>query len=231
MTLTNEQRLEVEATELFVWDADEIYSDELTFQEIVQAVKKEYPNTLKLHFRAYDVINEHKQKDRLDQLAVLVASIGSPYIVKVAHQEVDGSSQVSHFHDMWVKEGYEGAMIRLRDGKYEQGSRSRSLLKVKEFDEGEFEILGGKLYKVDLPLTGADEVSDRDADSFTFTCKHPVNGVIFDVKPMGTRQQRTDYVLNLSNYIGKQITVKHFGWTDDGVPRFPIGKAVRDYDI
>jgi hypothetical protein len=32
------------------------------------------------------------------------------------------------------------------------------------------------------------------------------------------------------DYIGKDLTVQFFELTDDGVPRFPVGIAVRDYE-
>jgi len=35
---------------------------------------------------------------------------------------------------------------------------------------------------------------------------------------------------NGSNYIGQQLTVRYQELTDDGVPRFPVGIAIRNYE-
>jgi DNA ligase-1 len=41
---------------------------------------------------------------------------------------------------------------------------------------------------------------------------------------------RTDFYKNAAKYIGKKLTVKYQELTKDGIPRFPVGIAIRDYD-
>ena len=125
---------------------------------------------------------------------------------------VDTKENIKQAHDQWVSEGYEGAMIRHLDGLYGQGQRSSDLLKVKEFDETEFKF---KQFETGL----------RDEDLIA-VCEN-ADGKEFRAKMIGTREEK-EVIKNYPDLEGSQLTVKHFGWTDDGLPRFPIGKAFRD---
>ena len=190
----------------------EIYSEELSFQDIVAAVKKQRPDSLKLKFRAYDIVSDDKQQQRWERTVELVDSIESPYIQLVLSFRVDTKENIKQAHDQWVSEGYEGAMIRHLDGLYGQGQRSSDLLKVKEFDETEFKF---KQFETGL----------RDEDLIA-VCEN-ADGKEFRAKMIGTREEK-EVIKNYPDLEGSQLTVKHFGWTDDGLPRFPIGKAFRD---
>jgi ATP-dependent DNA ligase len=197
----------------FILDG-EIYSDELTFQEITQAVKKQYPNSLRLHFRAYDVVSEENQIERLLVMQNIVKDIGSLFIRSVQTVIAEKSDHVKFHHDDWVGRGYEGAMIRLFNGTYDQGQRSSSLLKVKEFDETEFDFI-------------QFEKGQRDEDLLA-VCKHDAH--TFRAKMVGNRKLKKKYEAMEGSLIGTKITIKHFSYTDDGLPRFPIGKSFRDYE-
>lgn len=203
----------------FILDG-ELYSDLLSFQEITQAVKKQYPNSLKLKFRAYDIVNDKKQKARWVDTFALVRDIDSSNVVWVETSEAYSKEQVKEFHDAWVQKGYEGAMLRLFDGTYDQGQRSSSLLKVKVFDENEFIFIGWDKgqREEDLLAILATESGDR-----------------FKAKVQGSKVQKEKLVTEHKKVERKSLkvhmfTVKHFGYTDGGLPRFPIGKGFRDYE-
>lgn len=191
----------------------EVYSDELSFQEIISAVKKQRADSLKLRFRAYDIINDSDQKQRWIDTKEIVETINSEYIQLVDTHECKNEESVKEYHNFWVQNGYEGAMLRLYSGLYGQGQRSRDLLKVKEFDEQEFMCL--ELIK-----------GQREEDVIA-VCKTEESKT-FNVKLVGTREYKADLVKNWDNK-PKPLTVKHFGWTDSNLPRFPVGKAFRDY--
>ena len=201
----------------FILDG-ELYSEEISFQEIIQAVKKQCPNSLKLKFRAYDIVNNQLQKTRLAQVKELVKVIDSPHVVLTETYIAHDLTEVKKCHDQWVNEGNEGAMIRLTNGSYSQGQRSRELLKVKEFDETEYKFYGWDL-------------GQRLEDLLALCATE--NGSQFKAKMIGTREQKEALYIK---YQGTNITsdmkltVKHFGLTTDGLPRFPIGKGIRDYE-
>lgn len=200
----------------FILDG-EIYSDELTFQEIIAASKKYVPNSLKLHFRAYDIVNDSNQHQRLQQTQQKVRQIGSEHVTMVETQIVDNPVLVKGLHDQFVQEGNEGAMLRLMEGKYGQGQRSRDLLKVKEFDETEFQAR-------------RFEFGQRGAEDLIVVCETK-DMTEFKAKVVGSKEAKEKMYQDFNGIIGEyKFTVKHFGWTTDGIPRFPIGKAIRDYE-
>ena len=202
------------ATE-FILDG-EIYSDQLTFQEIIAAVKKQRPESLKLKFRAYDTISTADQGQRWDDTVALVDKIASSEVQLVPTWVANNEEEVKAHHDTWVQEGYEGAMIRLYGSKYAQGQRSRELLKVKEFDETEyyFQRWEKGLRDEDLIAVCWTSILADDAKEF----KAKMVGTVAEKLELATRLIPQDSL----------ITIKHFGLTEDGLPRFPIGKAFRD---
>ena len=92
------------------------------------------------------------------------------------------------------------------------------MLKLKSFKDDEFEIVGFK------------EGKGNDKNTIIFTCKIKNSSKTFEVRPRGTRDERTKMFDNGNSYIGKKMTVKYFELTDEGIPRFPVGVAVRDYE-
>lgn len=119
----------------------------------------------------------------------------------------------------FVKQEYEGAMIRNMASFYKLGpSRSNDLQKIKEFDDSEFEIV--------------DVISGRGkfAELGVFLCKAP-NGKTFEAPLNAELDVLRGILQNKAQYIGKQLTVQHQGYTKaNKVPRFPRGKAIRDYE-
>ena len=91
-------------------------------------------------------------------------------------------------------------------------------MKFKSFTDDEFEIVDYK------------EGKGNDKGTVIFTCKTNDDYKTFEVRPRGTREERKAMLENIENYIGKYLTVKYFELTDQGIPRFPVGVAIRDYE-
>lgn len=203
----------------FILDG-EVYSDELTFQEITAAVKKQSPNSLKLHLRVYDIINDKEMTQRRDDSSQLVQAIGSEFIHHIKWQIATDAGEVKVFHDEAVKFGYEGAMLRTFTGKYDQGQRSSNLLKVKEFDETEYPVQ-------------SLEYGQRGVEDLLAVCTNS-EGKLFKAKIEGSKEQKIKFELEYQEAYETEkdikLTVKHFGLTTDRLPRFPIGKALRLYE-
>jgi len=200
----------------FILDGEIYNHDSLSFQAITSAVKKQSPDSLKLQFRVYDIVNDDKQEARLHKVMKLVESINSPLITMVETHKIHYKEDVKGYHDNFVQAGYEGAMLRLFDGIYGQGQRSRHLLKVKEFDETEFHLL-------------SFETGQRSEDLIA-VCQTK-EGNIFRAKMIGTVSEKLEMQSQAGTMVRGDITIKHFGWTegDSKVPRFPIGKGFRNY--
>lgn len=120
-------------------------------------------------------------------------------------------------HDSFVTKGYEGIMIRNPTSIYEPGKRSNNLLKMKMFETDEFEIVG------------VHEGTGRDVGTPIWECQTK-NGETFSVRPDGSMESRRQAYTNRSDIIGKKLTVKYQNITIAGVPRFPVGIAIRDYE-
>lgn len=199
----------------FILDG-EIYSDKISFQEITQAVKKQCPNSLKLKFRAYDIVHEDSQENRVvAHTRDRVKQINSFYVELVPYKWADCKEAVKRLHDQWVSEGNEGAMIRLPHGKYEQGQRSSSLLKVKEFNEDEFQLVQWKL-------------GQRGTQDLLGVVITP--GGTTDVTMMGSAAHKQHLYDTIDFSKKYMLTVKYFGFTDDKELRHPNGKTIRDYE-
>jgi ATP-dependent DNA ligase len=122
-------------------------------------------------------------------------------------------------HDKYVSQGYEGIMIRDRQGKYGLAERSNTLLKFKKFQTEEYEIVG------------ANEGTGKDAGTVVWVCKG--GGGLnpeFAVRPTGSLAQRKQWFRSRDQYIGKMLTVKFQNLTEYGFPRFPVGLGIRDYE-
>ncbi len=201
----------------------ELFSKSLGFDEITSIAKQSktvHDNADALQYHIYDCFhlgnNQIPYKDRLSLLSNLLKQCKLP-LVLVNTDIVECEDDVAGLLRKYEQLGYEGIMLRNANGIYEQDRRSPNLQKVKSFTDDEFEIVGGK--------SGIG----KDTGTVIFKCSMP-NGATFDVRPMGDHAKRSEYLTNLNKYIGKQLIVKYFELTKDGVPRFPTGIEIRDYE-
>lgn len=190
----------------------ELYSDELSFNEIVSVVRKtksKDERMYKIFFYAFDIVDDSTYHERVVALDLLLVGLKNSKIVpwKIMKTEED----LFRFHKENVKNGQEGTMIRNLASLYQPNKRSYDLLKLKNFDDKEFEIIGYK----------AGVGKFKDVPTFELKTEE---GFTFEAVPTGTEADRLEYLKNADTYIGKFATVKFFGYTGTktSVPRFPI---------
>lgn len=213
--------LKWEIPEGFILDGELMLDqNEFTFQETISAIKKFRPETSpKLQFHVYDICN-HKMpfKSRMDRLQYLLTHSDCPKnIIPVLTEEVEEIAQVKKAHRRFTEAGYEGVMIRNADGFYKFGNRSADLQKYKHFQDDEYEI-----------IRVVDGVGKEEGCAIFF-CRVGVNQEV-KVRPRGTLAYRQELWANKEDLIGKKLTVRFQELTDDGIPRFPVGIAIRDYE-
>ena len=191
----------------------ECYAPNKTFEEITSMFKMN-PEDLEFHIFDYFDINKPDLtfEERIEKINIPRRGC---HVVET--MSVNNKSDVSKLHDKFVEMGYEGIMIRDRKSIYEIGKRSNYLLKFKTFQTEEYEIIGAK--------TG----HGRDANAVVWLCKTE-DGNEFTARPEGTIENREYMYTNRDVYIGKMLTVRFQNLTDIGVPRFPVGVAIRDYE-
>ena len=201
----------------------ELYSDDLTFQQIVGLVKKktlkgeDAENMKKIYLCVYDTIRPGTNVERNAYLASLFASRTFTSLRLLETVTCASAADVKTLHDAYVAEGYEGLILRNRDGLYAVGHRSVDLQKYKEFEDTEY------------PVVGFRDGEGDEKGCVLWECRLP-SGKTFWVRPRGTREDRNEAFLAGSTYVGKQLTVRYQELTTDGVPRFPVGIAFRDYE-
>ena len=202
----------------------ELYSDTLTFQQLVGLVKRV---TLKpgndqqmyeVSLRVYDCVNLNNEADFTDRYQTITnITNGAKYLSLVENVGVSTESEIHAAQAQFVEEGYEGAMVRNLTGAYAIGKRSANLQKVKTFLDGEY------------PIVGFTQGTGGEAGCVIWECSTS-DGQTFRVRPRGTQEERKVLFENGSDYIGQQLTVRYQELTDDGVPRFPVGITIRDYE-
>lgn len=207
----------------------EIFHPDWTFQEIVRAVKKDRGDkTDELQYWVYDIVDT--QKGFEDRAAAMFEAFvlkkghwkpGYPCplgnVVLVPSVEVANEEEMMVQHKKYVDAGYEGTIIRNKDGKYILKNRSKDLQKYKDFLDEEYIIVGGK------------EATGNDAGTVVFECKTKEEKT-FAVRPKGSRELRREWLTDLDKIIGKPLTVRYQELSEDGVPIFPVGIEMRDYE-
>lgn len=199
----------------------ELYSDIYTFEEIVSIVRKKNsldPRMKDIYFYAFDLINNNNYHQRVVSLERLIGGLKHTKIVPW-HLVKDEASIYAH-HEKFVLDEYEGTMVRNLASLYQPNKRSYDLLKLKNFDDSEFEIIGWK--------AGVGKFVNVP----TFELKTE-KGFAFEAVPKGDEIRRFEYLKNADTYIGKFATVRYFGYTStkSPVPRFPIIVDMNREDI
>lgn len=200
----------------------ELFTQRMTFQQIVSAVKRQQEETQRVEYWIYDCILEDTSfEDRNNILNEVRRNNlgkfeGNP--LRLVHTEaVSDKEDLLLVHNRFVQVGYEGTIIRNKKGLYRCDFRSPDLQKYKDFIDEEFEIVGGK------------EGVGRAEGTITWTCKTK-DGKLFDARPQGTEEQRREWWENREKFVGKLLTVRYQNLSDDGIPIFPVGLIPRDYE-
>ena len=132
--------------------------------------------------------------------------------------EVKDENMIKECHSNFIKDNYEGSILRNKFGIYKCKVRSTDLLKYKDFQDDEFEIVN---------FTYEQDTSKENKNLIVWICKTN-NGDEFNVRPGGTKIERQriykDCVENFK-YKGRKLCVKYFELTERGIPRFPTTKS------
>lgn len=183
----------------------ECYVHGMDFESITSAFKTA-PEKLEFHvFDYYDVNRPHLTFEERKSH------------VTVETQLVRRKEDLQEVHDAFAARGYEGIMIRNPRSAYEPGKRSNGLLKMKMFETDEFEIVG------------VHEGTGRDIATPIWECRTK-GGDVFSVRPEGSMESRREAFARRKDIVGKMLTVRYQNMTVAGVPRFPVGIVVRDYE-
>lgn len=193
--------------------------DRFSFQDTVSAVKKDGENSHLLEYHVYDVVLPINQsfECRLHYLTHDYIRYANSAIRIVATYKCVDAAMFDIMARRFIRQGHEGAIYRSSYGEYKHGRSGRDLLKYKEFVDAEFEIVG------------VVEGQGKDAGTPVFTCR-TVQGDDFNCRPKGTYEWRRRVWNDRERVVGKMLTVRYQELTDGGIPRFPVGVEIRDYE-
>lgn len=195
----------------------ELFSPDMTLQDIVSGAKKKSDLTARLQFWIYDMAGEGTFMQRFARATEALGddpAVSYPLVLVPTHY-VDDEDEMRAHHGRHMELGFEGSIVRNANGKYKEGKRSPDLQKVKDFQDDEFEIVGFK-----------DGVGN-DEGLVTWECR-TAKGREFSARPMGTNEQRAEWFQNGADYVGRMLTVKFMYYTPDGSPFHPVGMGIRD---
>jgi len=197
----------------------ELYNHSLKsdFNKIASTIKRDevHPDHKIIQYHIYDVVDtENSYNQRLFDVKEHIIAMEPLSIKLVDTYTVNDRASLNKMHDMFCVEGFEGAMYRSSTGGYEQ-KRSPTLLKVKRFQDQEFEIVG----KVEGNGKFAGKLG-------AFICTTS-QGKVFNVAMNGELETLEEYLENFEDYKGRDLQVQFQGLTPDGIPRFPRGLRIR----
>lgn len=197
----------------------ELYNHELKndFEKIISLARKTKPTPKDLEeskemveFHVYDVITPEPMtyEERLEFLQENVMSRFEKIVVVTA-TIVNNFEEAQEKLGEYLESGYEGQMLRKSEAPYEH-RRSKSLLKHKEFEDDEFEI-------VDVIEGKGNWASYAKSIMIRLS-----NGEIQRSGMRGNFKNGKEILENKEAYIGTQVTVRYQNKTADGKLRFPV---------
>jgi DNA ligase-1 len=214
------------------WVIDgEIYTHDKPFEKIMSLVRKTKPTAEDLEeskkiiqFHIYDGIVDDKTLDyqkRFDMIKSEIQKLVGKTKSLAFVESVIGNSHedIEKFHDQFVREGYEGIMIRIINSAYEN-KRSVNLLKYKKFKDEEFEI-------VDI----IEGVGNRSGMAGSIMVKMK-DGKVFNSGIKGGEDYYKELLKNKKKLIGEKATIRYQNLSDkEKVPIFPVCVDIGRDDI
>lgn len=182
------------------------------FEELTSFIrdKEARPGSEVLEYHVYDTVSAGEFEGRLQDLRTMIPSDDEGIVRSVATTEVVNEDELMIVFQNFLAAGYEGAMARNSDGRYQGGKRSSDLLKLKTMADAEFLVVG------------VEEGRGKLAGHAIFVCITDEGGKKFRAKMMGTLESLKKYWEDPSLAVGKLLTVKYQGMTSAGIPRFPV---------
>ena len=220
----------------------EIYCHGYTFSELSSMFKNErtkHPDIKKLTYNIFD-FSTHDAEIPFERRYDIMADALDKYKEKgldttrfciVLTSQANTHEDIMNAHQYFVSEGYEGTMIKKISGNkpsqalYVHG-RTNNILKHKDFIDSEGIVVGVKNAK------GTEE----GVGLLVVRIKHKnANGkdVESDItmRPTGSFERRQEWLKHPETIIGSTVVYKYRETTEYGIPRFPVVKGERDFEL
>jgi DNA ligase-1 len=200
----------------------ELYTADMPFEELAGLIKRKKTSEADMarvqlvKYHIYDVVVDGDYSERHARIVGAISKADKCHHLEVVHtQLIHTVNEFKQAFGEYVAAGYEGIMLRNAHGLYRQNYRSHDLQKYKEFVESEY------------PIVGFKEADGRDKGTVVWVCATDECRQ-FSVRPRGTQEQRRQWFQDGPQHVGKLLTVIYQELSELNVPRFPVGKAIRD---
>ncbi|QYW06500.1 putative DNA ligase [Pseudomonas phage UAntarctica] len=214
----------------------ELYIHGMPLKDIGSLIKKPREESTQVEYHLYDLMLDIPFMQRHVMLAASFGgqafhpdTQGSGPIKLVATVKVESHDARVAMNAHWVKLGYEGDMLRHGTSGYEDGKRSRQILKGKLRDDHEFKVVG---YEEAKPRISRDaetqEVVNVQQAPIWVMDLGDGSGKTFKVLAHGTAYEKDEQWTQREAKIGCLLTVSHLGYTPDGIPREPIAERWKE---
>jgi ATP-dependent DNA ligase len=216
----------------------ELYNHNVKLQNINHYVRTEdlqenIETSKKIQYWIYDAFNPSTAKEttfaeRFKLLNEIKKLVTKSKIIKITETlEIKNQEQLDKQYNKYIKDDYEGMMIRAKDGVYAtsakgtNGLRSSDLLKRKEIFTDEFEVVGW-----------TDGISGKEIGAIIWICQTK-NGKKFNVTPNLDYKERykiyNECKKNFENkYANRQLTIEYRGLSEDNIPQHAKGINFRN---
>jgi len=203
----------------------ELYNPEYkdNFDKIISLVRRQKPTTEdlkesqdKIQFWIFDTFSlDGREKltshERKQFVKWTCDDLSAECVVALEYTVCNTQEELDAKYGEYLEAGVEGQMINSSTAMY-QHKRTQDLLKRKEFQDEEFEVLDI------ISGTGNREGCGK------LICK--ISDDTFDCSVKGNVEYLQELLLNKHLYIGKMATVKFQNYTPHGKPRFPIATNI-----
>ena len=196
----------------------ELYRHGMGFNEIVSRTSREanpHPEAEDIEYHIFDIVSSDHQLDRaLDLANIPIYPNPHPNLRRILPHTVYDLTQLMALYEQFIKEGYEGFVIRNKDAPYLR-KRSVWMMKFKPRKQDVYLIIGTE-----------EEYSVHGEPKGRLGALHLVSGEpnspSFRVGTGFTAEQREELWKVRDELKGKVASIKYQHLTEMGVPRFPV---------
>ena len=204
----------------------ECYSHGVPLQTIQSWTKKDYgpEKTGSLEYWVYDIAVPGMPFNERTELIKEIVPADHDIIKVVPTVKVTSRMEFFQLHDKWVQKGYEGAMWRAYADPYGFNDRPDSLLKFKNFIDGEFLCVGWEVEEYH------DQATGEIWELVVWVCQTD-SGKEFTVRPVGSMFKRRIDLYDPAKGVNKMYNVRYQELSEDGTPTIVTGRGFRDKKV
>ena len=219
----------------------EIMSPGCNFNELQSKVMSQ-DGKPEFEYHVFDYVKDRLDKDYLLRIADLLNVQPVTFVKIVKPELIDNKDDLLKVEVKYLKEGYEGIILRTSDSPYKCGRstvKQQWLMKLKRFKDSEAEVLGIEQLMHNANEATIDELGHTKRSKAkanmvpveklgAFVVRDIKTQVQFKVSTGMNDEQRLQFWQDGAKLIGKLIKYKYQAEGMKNLPRFPVFLGFRD---